>query len=1182
MNNYTSKFKFVLLLIMCQLGLAGKAQMLAYTQNRPAQQAEGSMKEQAPKRLKDMLNQLSRQYKVSILFEESVVQGIVLESDAAERSSRKLEKQLDQMLRPHGLHYKKIGQSQYVVFAVKSSQSQSVIKSQLPAEVTVLAPINSENALQAPNVNSLPASSPAASTERKIADLLVSGQVLDEKDEGLPGVSVVVKGTQRGTSTDDKGKYSLNVPDEDAILVFSFLGYVTSEIPVGAQTQLNVKLKADTKALEEVVVVGYGTQKKVNLTGAVSTIDMGKVAESRPITSLSSSLAGLAPGLSVNQGNARPGGDGATLLIRGAGTLNNASPLVIVDGVESNMNNLNPQDVETVSILKDAASAAIYGSRAANGVILITTKKGKEGTMKINYNGYMAAQKATRLVETVSDYVTHMELFNESLQNTTPGVSPIFPQSSIDMWRNDAGKNPLMYPNTDWRDLFGKNVISQNHNISMTGGTEKVNFFSSFGYLNNPGILENTGFRRYSGRVNLEAKVKPYLTLGLLASGTNSNTDIGTDALDNNSAFRWIASTSPAMVYRSPDGRYGASNSPDGSGVTNNALATVNSRKGDIIQNRLATRFFGIFNPLKGLTLEGSFNYEHTGYQKEQQPVFLDRWSFRTNSIVVAGTGRTYVLNRSEATQRKFMDGIIRYQNNFASGLNLHVMAGASQEYYKSSWFEAQKFDLTDPSLSVLNAATIDADATGNASDWAMNSYFGRLNLNWKEKYLLEGNLRYDGSSRFKAGGTRWGLFPSVSAGWRVSEEGFMKDISWLDNLKLRASYGALGNNSIGNYDYQALYGSSNYILNGTLQTGFAQTAIANSIITWESTYVSNLGIDFGVFRNRLSGSLELFDKDTRNILINLPAPNVRGTASLPQQNAARVRNKGVEMSLNWNSQAGDFKYQIGGNIGFVTNKVTKFKGTERTIDGENVLQEGLPANALFVLATDRILQTEQDMALVKQMIDNAPVNPTTGNKQNPFAAFGTPQLGDLLYKDLNGDGIVNNDDKYVVGHGSSPRLTYGINLGAQWKGFDFACLLQGRSGVKDYWLDDWRTPTPANLYLINKEVADGRWVPGRTDASYPRLLTSTAMVNKAISDFWVVDKSYMRVKNIQLGYRLPKTITKKMAIESIRIYGSLENVLTFTKYTGFDPEIRGGNSGIDSFNYPTMKQSTIGLSIDF
>lgn len=1150
------------------------AQMLA-TSRIQSREPEGSATGSSVK-LSQLLQNIKSIYGVDLMYADRVVRNIHVQSSQLNRT-HSLEQNLTRILQPYSLSFARQASGSYVIFvAPKEEKSNAPVK---PLSGIIETPRHTSVPLQVSDIARKEVNPVHPVVE--VTDLRVRGKVVDEKGEGLPGVSVVVKGVLGGTITGTDGSFSLSVPDKESTLVFSFVGFLPQEAKVGGRTEVNISLQTDTKALEEVVVVGYGVQKKVNMTGAVSTINMDKIAESRPITTLSSSLYGLAPGLTVNQGNGRPGGDGASLLVRGQGTLNSSSPLVIVDGVESNMNNLNPQDVETISVLKDASSAAIYGSRAANGVILITTKKGKEGTTKINYNGYVAAQKATRLVATVSDYVRHMELYNESIQNTTPGASNMYPQSSIDLWKNDAGQNPLMYPNTDWRELFGENVISQNHNLSINGGTEKVKYFTSFGYLNNPGIIENTGFRRYSGRVNLEAKVKPYLTLGVLASGTSSNTDIGTEALDNNSAFRWIANSTPAMVYRSPDGRYGASNSPDGSGVTNNALAIINSRKGDINQNRLASRFFGIFSPVKGLSLEGSFNVERTGYLKEQMPVFLDRWSFRTNTVVVAGTGRTYVLNRSENTLRKYMDGIIRYRGTVANGLNVHVMAGASQEYYKSSWFEAQKYDLSDPSLSVLNAATLDPLATGNASDWAMRSYFGRVNLDWKEKYLLEGNLRYDGSSRFKTGSNRWGLFPSISAGWRISEEDFLKGINWVDNLKLRASWGGLGNNSVGNYEYQALYASANYVLNGALQSGFAQTAIANSNITWETTYISNIGLDFGLFGNRLTGSLEVFNKDTRNILIGLPAPNVRGTASLPSQNAARVTNKGVELELNWNGRVGEVSYSIGGNMAYVKNKVVKFKGGERTISNETLLQEGLPIDVMYVLATDRILQTEEDMAVVQQIINNAPLN-ANGQKVNPFAAFGTPQLGDLLYKDLDGDGIINNNDKYVVGNGTIPLLSYGINVGFQWKGFDFACLLQGRSGPKDYWLDAFHTPTPAPENLINKDVADGRWIPGRTDATYPRLLNTTATINKALSDFWIVDKSYLRVKNIQLGYRLPKAITKRLSLDAIRIYTSFENLLTFTSYKGFDPETIGGSSGIDSFNYPTMKRSTIGLSIDF
>lgn len=1029
----------------------------------------------------------------------------------------------------------------------------------------------------------VPEKNPVPDPVQQIAQpdpLEIKGRVTDSLGNGLEGVSISIKGTSKGTITDKDGSFRLEV-EKGTVLVFKMVGYSARELRVSASSTLAVALKTEPADLNEVVVIGYGTQKKVNMTGAVSTVKMSEVTESRPVTSLSASLQGLAPGLTSNQGNARPGGDGASLLIRGRGTLNNASPLVIVDGVESNMNDLNPQDVETISVLKDASSAAIYGSRAANGVILITTKKGARGAFKTSYNGYLSAQKATRLVETVNDFATHMELYNESAGNTSPGSTGPFPQEQIDLWKaNRNNPDPYLYPNTDWRDLFTKNALSQNHNLSISGGSDKVKMFTSFGYLNNPGIIDNTGFRRYSGRINLEAKVKPYLTLGVLANGTLSNTDMGSERLDG-AAFQWIANVNPAMVYRHPDGRYGGSNSPLGSN-TNNILATVNTRNGDITGNRLASRFFGILTPAKGLSLEASYNLEQTGSLIEEQPNYIDRWNFLSNTIVIAGSGRSYVLNRSSKTSRKYWDALARYQHSFGKSLNLNVMAGTSQEYYKSSWFQATKYDLADPSLTVINAATVDADAGGNASDWGMNSYFGRINLEWDGKYLLEGNLRYDGSSRFRKGDTRWGTFPSVSAGWRISQEKFMSSIKWMDELKIRASFGSLGNSSIGNYEYQALYASANYILNQTLQTGFAQTAIANSGITWEATYVTNLGIDFGLFGNKLTGSIDLFDKDTRNILINLPAPHVRGTASLPSQNAARVKNRGIDLSLNYRGNLGELKYQLGANIGYVKNEVTKFKGSERTISGETLLQEGYPINVLYLLKADRILQTEKDMQLVQTMIDNAPVNPTTGNKVNPFATFGTPRLGDILYTDINGDGVINNEDRRVVGIGNTPRYTFGFTLAMSWKGFDFSALVTGISALQDYWLDQWRTPTPAPQVLINKEVADGRWTPGRTDASYPRMLDQSNAVNRALSDFWVVDKGYFRLKNVQLGYRIPVRWANAATLESVRIYCSFENLFTWTKFKGFDPEIVGGNSGIESFNYPTMRQSMIGLTVNF
>lgn len=1005
-----------------------------------------------------------------------------------------------------------------------------------------------------------------------LPDREVSGKIVDEKGEGLPGVSVIVKGTSRGTTTNLEGIFNLAVPDENTTLVLSFVGYLTKEVPVGVRSTIEIALEPDNKALEELVVVGYGTQKKVNLTGAVSTIDIGKETESRPITSLSAGLSGLAAGLHVNQGSGRPGSDGATLRIRGQGTLNNSNPLVVIDGmVGGNMNHLNPQDVESISVLKDAASASIYGSRAANGVILITTKKGKAGEFKVDYNAFFSSAKPSNVVKTVSNYADYMELMNEGFRNSDPNANPIFSQGKIDEWRANEGGDPLKYPNTQWVDDVFQNNWLQNHNLSFSGGSDKVKFFGSFGYLDNPGIIERSSYERYTARVNLEADVKPWLTLGTMLNGTVANTDIGTNLIQT--LFDFAGASTPGLVLRSPDGRFGGPNNPEDDPQANNVLHNLHSQKGDIKHNKLSSRFYGKLRPLKGLSIEGSFNYTLDDYLEFAQPVFNNRWDFYTNTISRNVVGRTSVRNRSTKDYNYYMDGLVRYDRKLTDKLEMNVMVGASQEYFKNAWFQASKLDLIDPDLSVLDAATMDAAANGNASDWAMQSYFGRLNLSWDDKYLFEANLRRDGTSRFAAGSSRWGVFPSFSAGWRISEEPFF-NVAWLPNLKLRASYGSLGNNAVGNYEYQAVYNAANYVLNNNLFVGFAQTALSNAALTWESTYITNLGLDFDLFNYKLGGSLEVFDKVTKNILIDLPAPLVVGNASIPKQNAAEVQNRGIELNLNYRDRLGDFNYRIGGNFTFVDNKVTRFKGDERTISGTNLIQEGYAINTQYVLRVDRLIQTQEDVRMVEDMIANAPLD-ANGNRRNPFAAYGTPTLGDFLYEDANGDGIINDQDRVTIGHGTAPRVSYGINLGFDWKGFDFSMLLQGTSGLLQVWNDLYHTTAVRWGYQINQEVADQRWYPGRTDATYPRLLNTVDARNTRANDFWLQDKAYMRLKNIQLGYTLPKSFTRLAKVDAFRVYGSLENYLTFTQYKGFDPEVSGTQ-------YPTLKQALVGINITF
>ena len=1006
----------------------------------------------------------------------------------------------------------------------------------------------------------------------------VTGVVKDAKTgEALIGVSVIVTdsdGTQ-GAVTDIDGKFTLNVPVGTSLTV-SYIGYQSKEVK--ASVDMNITLEEDSEVLDEVVVVGYGTQKKVNLSGSVASVDMDKAMEGRPITDISQALAGVAAGVQITSGTNRPGSESATIMVRGQGTLNSSSPLIIIDGVEAGINSVNPQDIASVSVLKDAASSAIYGSRAANGVILITTKKGETGSFKVDYNGYVSFE-SVRIPDSmrpVSNYADYMELMNEGMLNS--GMNTLYSQESINAWQNDAGKNPLQYPNTDWMEEVFRSTVAQNHVLSVSGGTENLKFYGSMGYMKNPGVMENTGTERYNARFNVEINVKPWLTLGTQLSGYVSNSDLG----DIDNVFAYGKDTTPAVVFRAPDGRYGTSSNMDEEGAGGNLLATLNRVSGNNRRENIKARFYGTIKPLKGLSITASYTYHSTHESEESKPVFIDRWNFRTNTMAVSGVSKSSIKNNYLRTERNFWDVVANYEHRwFDNRFGFKAMAGASAEQYYKKNSNASKDDMIDIDLgTIFDAANGAASASGTSNSWAMNSFFGRINLDWKDKYLLELNLRSDGSSRF-ADGHRWGYFPSFSAAWRMEQERFMENLvnKGLTNLKLRVSYGSLGNNSVGNYEALSVYSQSNYVLGNAVVTGLAIKALANRNLTWESTYVTNVGVDFGLFKGKLNGTLEFFHKKTTDILIDLPAPDVHGTATLPTQNSAQVSNKGVELSLGWNDKIGSFSYYINGNMTYVKNNVDKYKGKSvdgREIDGTTLLWEGHPINCHYLLEIDRIIQTDEDLALVQKMIDNAPIDTETGEKKNPFAAYGRPEKGDILYKDVNNDGLINADDRTIVSDGKNPKFYWGLNLGGSWKGFDFSALIQGVQGGKSYWkFNGYNTPTVQAEDAINREIAEGRWYEGRTDATYPRLLNVSDTRNTQSSTLFLYDNSYVKIRNIQLGYTFPKKLMAPLKIERFRVYGSLENFFTFTDYKGLDPEV----SGLD---YPTMKQAVIGINLTF
>lgn len=1005
----------------------------------------------------------------------------------------------------------------------------------------------------------------------------ISGVVYDPEGEALIGALVREDGdNEKSALTDFEGRFTLEEVPDSCTLTVSYVGYSPETIDViPSKDEYYITLAQNSSDLGEVVVIGYGSQKKVDLTGSVSSIST-KALRDRPVTNVSNALAGLAPGLTVtNSGGNTPGFESQTIRVRGQGTLNDAAPLVVVDGMAGiSLSDINPRDIANISILKDAASASIYGSRAANGVILITTKKGRERAPRITYNGNVSFETVAKRLNLVTDYADFMELQNAGL--IANGQAPRFSQGKIDEWRNDAGMNPTIYPNTDWQDHIYRNPsVVQNHNLSVTGGSQTVRYNFSLGFIDNPGMVYHTNYRRYQLRSNIETDIKRWLTVGLNVFGYYDTNDPSADVAAAGGDVIWGSgafNTVPGMTLYDPaTGLYGGIQNPEEENVSNyNPYRRMWFYKSEFPTRtwRAVAKTWARISPIRGLNIEGSFSYNYWQRKREQQLMDknLYRFTFEGPVLLREGTVRTYI--RRYEYENVYRTSELTAGYDFSvSALEASVLLGMSQEYNKYDEEYFRKYDLIDDSMTSLDGATTVGEITGNYTEWAMRSYFGRVNLNWDGRYLLEVNLRADGSSRF-APEHRWGYFPSVSAGWRISEEKFMADTrTWLSQLKLRASYGSLGNNvTTSFYLYQSLFASANSVLNGNIASGFAQTILANPDLTWERTKMTDVGLDFSFLGGRLFGAFDWFDKLTSGILITLPAPLEHGTSVVPDQNAGEVRNRGFELDLNWSDRAGNVNYTVGFNMGYVRNVVTKFQGDVAAISGVYKTQEGRPINQLYVLEVDRIVRDEADLAYVQSLVDANP---------NYFATYQRPELGDFLYRDANGDGNLDANDRVETGHGNIPSFTYGINLGATWRDFTFSALFQGVGDYKVYYNNQAFRFVTVMGQSLNKDITDNAWTPENPyNSIYPRLRNNANGKNNVASDAFVHDASYFRCKNIQVGYTIPRHITQKFAVDRLKVYVSCDNLFTITRFPGLDPEI-GATVG-----YPAIRQYSVGLDI--
>lgn len=1002
--------------------------------------------------------------------------------------------------------------------------------------------------------------------------IIVQGVIKDENGSPLAGASVMIKGTRRGTVTNEEGFFSIETNDGD-VLELSMVGYRTMLLRPGTNAgNLTITLETLVTASKEIVVVGYGTQKKVNLTGSVASIGARDLA-GRPITTASAALQGLLPGVTVINSSGKPGGGNTSIRIRGVGTTNNPDPLVLIDGLEGNIDLLNPDDIESISVLKDAASAAIYGSRGANGVVLVTTKKGATGLQQpvVSYSGYAGWQQPTRLPKYVGS-AEFMEMQNEALVNV--GKAPSFTAEQIQKAKD--GSDPDFYSNTNWVDqILRDEAFQQSHNLNVRGGSGKTSYYVSYGYLDQQGIIiaNATGATRNNLRLHLNTNL-----LGLADLDANigyvdrRQTDPAIGLTGSTGLIYTAHEMTPLAPVKFSTGTWGYG------GVVYNPVSLAYDGGRNNLDAKDFTGQLGLtLHLLKDLSLRGQYGQVFSNSTNNIETRKISYFSPLTGNLFTSNVAHNKIEQQNYWNRYQNLSAQLDYSHSWGKHA-IQGLAGASQEWNIYKAFGAAREDLLNENLPIINLASGTQTTSGYAGQWAIRSYFGRINYNYDGKYLLEANLRYDGSSRF-APDHRWGAFPSVSAGWHISRERFMKSTaSWLDDLKLRISWGKLGNDKLlaasqlasnaALYPYLGTFSSARSMplnLGGVQTDGYQQNVLGNAIVTWEKVTMQDLGLDMEFFNHRLSVTADYFKKVTNGILLKVPLPDVLGMNE-PNQNAGSVENKGWELSLGWSDQAGGLHYSLVGSLADVKNQVTSLGGTPPTI-GDQVRFLGYPIDAFYGLVADRIAQ-ESDFT--KDANGNyTPLFPViAGDKANI-------RPGDLIYKDLNGDTAISLDkDRTVIGN-PIPRYTYSFRAAFDWKNFDFSFFLQG-VGKADGYISGNGRHAFYNEASFPQEFHRDRWTPTNTDASYPRF-TYLQNHNRYLSTFWLENAAYLRLKNIQAGYTFRLGGVLKTHIQKLRVYASADNLFTRTRFlSSFDPETPVSDGGY----YPQVKVYVVGLNL--
>jgi TonB-linked SusC/RagA family outer membrane protein len=1002
----------------------------------------------------------------------------------------------------------------------------------------------------------------------------VSGVVVNSKGEPVQGASVQVVGSNTGTLTDGSGKFSLGIAGESAEISISAVGFATQQLSVRTGRTIRVVLQESATGLNEVVVVGYGEQKKIDLTGSVVTLGASQI-ENRAAANVTSVLAGQTPGLTVLQQGGAPGRDAGTLYMHGIGTLGNASPLIVVDGIKTDSyTQIDPNDIASISVLKDAASSAIYGIDAANGVIIITTKRGHKGKLKVNYNFQYGGSAYQKLPVKVNSWQLATMYDSAQSDDGTPAASFKFSQQDVQEFQD--GSAPLTHANSNWtKALFSKPGTWDSHNLTLTGGTDDTKYNISFGYLNDGGIMESTGLQKYTFRTNFDQKFSEHFSGGFNVAFTQSNIADPPTVLGVGGETWYIHEAMQQWpndpIYTS-NGTYAY---PIWSGLNHNPVAYASSANGSYSEKdtRLVGTAFAEYKIWKGLklTATGSTTRDYDYLSDVGLGVDLynvDPVTGAPSSVPNNTTASMPATPSTTSVYRGFThayDNTLRVQASYDREFGLHKVTGllgyeVEDEYAETD--DITRVGLTDPSLSQINAANpTNQNTDGNASQFRSQSVYGRVVYNYNSKYLLEGNAREDATSRF-APGRRQAVFPSVSAGWVISREKFF-EVPGISTLKIRGSYGVLGNQQINNYLYQSTYQvGSYYIFDGVRSSGIIEGPLSNGVITWEKTTAKNIALDFGFLQDRLTLTGEYYFRTTNKILLQLNQPAILG-ASPPESNAGSVQNNGYDFIVGYKDRIGQISYYFNGNINYVKNKITNLAGT-----GYPGHEVGDPIDNLYGYVAQGLFQNQSQIA----------------KHADQSGLGGVPMPGDIIYKDLNSDNKIDASDEKDLGT-YFPEITYGFSFGANYKGFDLSTVWSGTADVAAS-IAGSRLAQPFGDYGSAPIVQQlNNWTAANPDARFPRL-SFNASYNYVPSSFWVMNTSYLKLRNAQIGYTLPGRLLKNLRVSRLRLYVAGDNLLIFSPFKIMDPESLTtgdpffGYAG--TMAYPTTKKYYAGLSLTF